>query len=343
MGALDAMMLEEACRILRDGQGGASASATPTVPALTVQVGEHVLATTLPAGGTGLTAGSASHGRPVASGHALTVDEGPAGWVISRRLQAGAGDFRLALHPPVDGEAGVPDAVARLLRASVPVEECLAAYLSPDAAACGSDWTRTPAAATAALDHARCLSEHLVSALLFDREGLVHSVSGRQADSEDLAAVAARLARQAAQLFSAWKLVTPERLWFASAEQTTLLACLPGTDLTLLLRSTGGDVARGLAETAYRMLCRTLGVQSATAPAEATAGPSATSLRRRYSWFQPPVLLPMRPFVSKRNSGVFHVPHCRRLATAVERRLDWYASRADALRSSLRPCQACKP
>jgi len=343
MGALDDMMMEEASRLLRGGQGDVAAIPAGKLPALTVLVDDQVLASTLPPGATGTPSAEAGRGPRGSVRAAVTIDEDQDGWVVSRRLRVDAGDFRLALRQPVGEEAALPAALTLLLRASVPVEECLAAYLSPDSAVRSSDWTRTPSAATAALDHARCLSERLSLALLFDREGLVHSVSGRDANSEDLAAAAARLARQGAQLFSAWKLVTPERLWLGTADDTTLIAVLPNTDLNLLLRARGGATARGLAETAYRMLCRTLNVVPQAAVRDAPTAAGETPLRRRYSWFQPPVLLPKCPFVSKRNSGVFHVPHCRRLTTAVERRLDWFASRADALRASLRPCQACKP
>lgn len=343
MGALDDMMLQEGGRLLRSGPGAVSGTAAEDLPVLAVRVGEHVLACSVPPRSASEGAEDGVRSRGPAAHGALVVEEEQGGWVISRRLQAGGGDFRVELRRSADAEAALPAQIAMLLRACAPIEECLTAYLNPELGTPPEGWAQAPAAATVALDHARCLSERLVLALLFDREGLVHSVSGQRAGAEDQAAAAARLCRQADQLLSAWKLMTPQRFWFSAGDETTLIAALPGTGLSLLLRVKGTGVARGLAEAAYRMVALAFGAspepEGGTVAAAAGEGP----LRRRYSWFQAPVLLPRSPFVSRRDSGVFHVPQCRRLTATLERRLEWFANRADALRASLRPCQACKP
>lgn len=340
MAALDDMMLEEARgqlgpegRLVEKDDGALQ-------PTLAVRVGGALLARSGPA--------ELPELRPAAPGAGegpartiLDVAEEENGWTASMLLRPGGGDFSVEVHWPDDGrpaEEFLPSRIGRLQRASESVEDALAAYFSSETTPPPEGWSPLPGAATAVLEHARCLSDRLAVILLFDREGLVHALAGHHAEAEMLAATAGRLRHQSEHLFSSWKLMSVRRFWLATEDGGLLVADLAGSDLSLMVQANGAGVARGLAETACRMIG--LSVPSWASPAGHSEQPGG---RRRYAWFQPPVLLPQSPFVSRRDSGVFHVPHCRRLSRTPERRLEWFGNRADALRAALRPCQGCKP
>lgn len=338
MGALDDMMLEEAGNLL--APPAQTAHSTPnTRPAIRVRLGRWPLARSgMQTGEEAHVAATAGLDTAVAQG-ALQADAQDGAWTLSRRLCAGEGAFRLELLWPADGrdQAALPERVATVLRASAPIEDALAAYLAPEVTPPPEGWAQDPAATRTILDHARCLSERLSLIMLVDPEGLVHSLAGSASGAEDLAVAAAQLRRRAEQAFSGWKLMTTHRLWMSYEGSSTLVADLPRTGLSLVVKASGSGVARGLAETAFLMLSRIVCGQAAPSPAE------EGSLRRRYAWFQAPVLRPRSPCVSRRDSGVFHAPHCRRLAATPEHRLEWYPNRAEALRASLRPCHTCRP
>lgn len=187
------------------------------------------------------------------------------------------------------------------------------------------------------------LSERVECVAVLDDQGLVVDAAGDRGLAEGLAEDMAGFRRLTRQAFSALDATACRQVEWSDGNEAAGMAPIEGTPFAAvaLARGSGADALVAFVLHVMGKALMAWAVQRGALWHEPVK-PAAPCVRRRDSWFGHAKLIARSPFVGRAGSPLFHLPSCRLMARTPERRLRWFATRAEAMAGGRCGCRECR-
>jgi hypothetical protein len=187
-------------------------------------------------------------------------------------------------------------------------------------------------------------SSRVKCAMLLDEDGYVLHAVGIEGAIKELGSALANLFHRSTNELSRLNATECTSINLSDFEYTIQLGKITGTTLLIAISVSGANanvLARFLFTVAQNALLHHLH-QSGIICGIPFPQP-IVHLRERYSWLNPPVLVPKGVFAQKNGATTFHTPDCQLLGATDASLLQWHKTKNEALQKRLRPCAVCNP
>jgi hypothetical protein len=187
-------------------------------------------------------------------------------------------------------------------------------------------------------------SDKVDCAALLDNDGFVLIAAGPTDRAEAIASNLALFNRQAVTGLNHLGNVAVRSLSIGDSTSALLIGRTPGRNVSLALSVRGegaGVIARFLFDAGVAIVGSIAGTQETLGDYGEEMDKMA--LRRRDSWLSAPRLVPQGAYAAVDGEKTFHDPGCSIPAKGDDVEIQWFDTRAEAIKAGFAPCKECNP